>query len=94
VDWLEALERAEKKRVTHNTPPSKDDALEEENSNACGVRTDKTDKRVGVPCVHRTTAEKCALCSGYVRWLIADESRILRARQSPEAVRREFGGPA
>jgi hypothetical protein len=46
VDWLEALERAEEKRITHNTPPSIDDSLEEEHSNASGVRTDKTDKRV------------------------------------------------
>jgi len=43
-----------------------------------------------VPCIHRLASDKCAVCSGYVRWLIEDEARVLRARHDPEAVRREF----
>jgi hypothetical protein len=30
------------------------------------------------------------VCSGYVRWLIADEARVGRAQNNPEAARREF----
>jgi hypothetical protein len=46
------------------------------------------------PCMHRVGADECAVCSGYVRWLIEDEARVLRARHSPTAVRREFGESA
>jgi len=48
MDWLEILEKAEKNTATHNTPPSKEDALGGKPSDAYGVRTDKTDKRVSV----------------------------------------------
>ena len=43
-----------------------------------------------VTCIHETTVDTCAVCSGYARWLIADEARVYRARVDPEAVRREF----
>ncbi len=43
-----------------------------------------------IRCIHGTTEERCALCSGYVRWLIADEERLRRAQNNPEAARREF----
>lgn len=49
---------------------------------------DKTDKR----CIHETTPDECAACSGYAKWLIADEGRLRRARSDPEGVRREFRG--
>ena len=41
-------------------------------------------------CIHGTTEDKCQICSGYVRWLIADETRFSRAQHDPEAVRKEF----
>jgi hypothetical protein len=43
-----------------------------------------------VRCIHGATEERCAVCSGYVRWLTADEERLSRAQNNPEAVRREF----
>ncbi len=43
-----------------------------------------------VRCIHNTTPDKCAVCSGYARWLIADGARLARAQANPEAVRREF----
>ena len=43
-----------------------------------------------VPCIHRMGVDKCAVCSGYVRWLIKDEARVLRAQHDPTAVRLEF----
>jgi hypothetical protein len=43
-----------------------------------------------VTCVHETTVERCAVCNGFVRWLIADDARMSRARVDPEGVRREF----
>ena len=42
------------------------------------------------PCIHETTADRCAVCSGFVRWLIADKDRMRRAETDPGAVRREF----
>ena len=42
---MKLLDKAEKKNI-HNTPPSKENAIEEENSDAYGAGTDKTDKRV------------------------------------------------
>ncbi len=53
MDWLEVLERAEKKNYTHNTPPSKEKVVDEKNPNAYGVRTDKTDKSPLVCKKHR-----------------------------------------
>ena len=41
-------------------------------------------------CIHDTTPEKCCLCNGYVRWLIAEEGRLERAQANPEFARREF----
>lgn len=43
-----------------------------------------------IRCIHGMTSDECAVCSGYVRWLMADEDRFRRARANPEAVRREF----
>jgi hypothetical protein len=43
-----------------------------------------------VPCIHGTTRDACAVCSGYVRWLIADEGRLRRAYDAPEAMRRWY----
>ncbi len=43
-----------------------------------------------IRCIHRLPSKECAVCSGYVRWLIADEERVRRAQNNPEAVRREF----
>jgi hypothetical protein len=43
-----------------------------------------------IRCIHRLPSKECAVCSGYVRWLIADEERLRRAQNNPEAVRREF----
>jgi hypothetical protein len=41
-------------------------------------------------CIHGVTSDECAVCSGFVRWLIADEARYQRAQRNPEAARREF----
>ncbi len=43
-----------------------------------------------VRCIHRMASDECAVCSGYVRWLMADEGRLRRAQANPEGVRREF----
>ena len=43
-----------------------------------------------IPCIHRLASDDCAVCSGYIRWLIADEDRFRRAQSNPESVRREF----
>lgn len=43
-----------------------------------------------VRCIHRMASDECAVCSGYVRWLIADEDRLRRMQANPEVVRREF----
>ncbi len=52
-----------------------------------------------VRCIHNTTPDRCAVCSGYARWLGSDEARLLRAQRDPDGVRREFwreakGGPS
>lgn len=47
-------------------------------------------ERAAVQCIHRLNPDECAVCSGYVRWLIADEERFRRAQSNPEAMRREF----
>jgi hypothetical protein len=42
-------------------------------------------------CMHGLTEDRCAVCSGYVRWLIAGgDSRITRAFEDPEGMRREY----
>ena len=43
-----------------------------------------------VPCIHDTSADVCAVCSGYARWLIEDEGRLRRAQADPAGLRREF----
>ena len=56
--------------------------------------SEKSELRVKTPyavdCIHGSTADKCAVCSGFVRWLIADEDRFTRGQSNPEVVRREF----
>jgi hypothetical protein len=51
VGWLEALERAKKRKSedtsTHNTPPSSRVVVADVFPTAVGCRTDKTDKRAG-----------------------------------------------
>jgi hypothetical protein len=42
------------------------------------------------PCIHKTTEDRCAVCSGYVRWLVADKERLRAAQAHPESTRREF----
>ena len=43
-----------------------------------------------IRCIHRLTEEECAVCSGYVRWLITDEDRVLEAYRDPEGARRRY----
>jgi hypothetical protein len=43
-----------------------------------------------IRCIHRLTEDSCAVCSGYVRWLIANEGCLRRAQAKPEATRREY----
>ena len=43
-----------------------------------------------IRCIHRLTEDSCAVCSGYVRWLIANERSLRRAQANPEATRREY----
>lgn len=43
-----------------------------------------------IRCIHGMASDECAVCIGYVDWLIADEDRLRRARANPEAARREF----
>ena len=51
---------------------------------------DETDEKAAVVCIHIVEPEECAVCSGYVRWLIEDDGRLPRARANPEEARREF----
>src|SRR5215210_6694506 len=42
-------------------------------------------------CLHGLTEGGCAVCSGYVRWLIAGgDARVNRAFKDPEGMRREY----
>jgi len=50
----------------------------------------ETQENRSVRCIHDLTQDQCAVCSGYVKWLIAAESRLQRAQRDPEGVRREF----
>ncbi len=44
-------------------------------------------------CVHELSPRRCAVCSGYVRWLIAGgDARLAEARGDPEGARRRFEG--
>jgi hypothetical protein len=65
-------------------------------ASACGrhtqmtkPRTDKNSKIAG-GCIHEMDEDSCALCSGYVSWLIEDEARLSKARRDPAGVRAEF----
>ena len=53
------------------------------------IESEKDEKR-RVVCIHSLEPDACAVCSGYVRWLIEDESRISAARSNPEAMRRRY----
>jgi hypothetical protein len=53
-------------------------------------RFKEAEEKRSVQCIHDLTQEDCAVCSGYVKWLIADESRLRRAQRDLEGVRREF----
>jgi hypothetical protein len=48
------------------------------------------DERAPVVCIHNMAPSKCALCSGYVRWLIEDDARISAAQNNPEATRQRY----
>ena len=43
-----------------------------------------------VICIHNVDQQTCAVCSGYVRWLIDDDARLSTARSNPEATRRQY----
>ena len=51
---------------------------------------DETNEKAAVVCIHNVEPEECAVCSGYVRWLIEGEGRLRRATANPEGARREF----
>ena len=51
---------------------------------------DETDVNAVVVCIHNIEPKECAVCTGYVRWLIEDDGRLRRARANPEEARREF----
>ena len=51
---------------------------------------DETNEKAAVGCIHNVEPEECAVCSGYVRWLIEDDSQLRRATANPEEARREF----
>ena len=51
---------------------------------------DETDEKASVVCIHNVEPEVCAVCSGYVRWLIEGDGRLRRAAANPEEARREF----
>jgi hypothetical protein len=53
------------------------------------IESENHEKR-SVVCIHSLEPDACAVCSGYVRWLIADDSRISAARSDPEAMRRRY----
>src|SRR5215212_9209391 len=43
-----------------------------------------------VICIHSQALDKCAVCSGYVWWLIEDDARISAAQASSEATRQRY----
>jgi hypothetical protein len=59
-------------------------------TNLTNLKPDEKDEKALVLCIHNLAPEACALCSGYVRWLIEDEARISGARRNPEAMRRRY----
>jgi hypothetical protein len=52
--------------------------------------TNLIDPAPSVTCIHETAVDRCAVCSGFVRWLIADDARVYRA-QLPAPPHRENG---
>jgi hypothetical protein len=51
---------------------------------------DETDEKASVVCIHNVEPEECAVCSGYVRWLIEDDTRFAQAKANPEAMRQRY----
>jgi hypothetical protein len=51
---------------------------------------DEIDEKAPVICIHNVDQEICAVCSGYVRWLIEDDARLSAARSNPETTRRRY----
>jgi hypothetical protein len=51
---------------------------------------DEIDEKALVICIHNVEQETCAVCSGYVRWLVEDDVRLSAARSNPEATRRQY----
>jgi hypothetical protein len=51
---------------------------------------DEIDEKALMICIHNVDQETCAVCSGYVRWLIEDDARLSAARSNPEATRRQY----
>jgi hypothetical protein len=42
-------------------------------------------------CIHELAEDRCAVCSGYVRWLIAGgDARLNQALKDPEGTRLEY----
>jgi len=42
-------------------------------------------------CIHELPLDRCAVCNGYARWLVAGgEERLSEARSSPESTRRLY----
>jgi hypothetical protein len=51
---------------------------------------DETSEKALVICIHNVHPDACAVCSGYVRWLIEDDARLSAAQSNPEATRRRY----
>ncbi len=66
-------------KFTNLNPPASVDLSQQPYASGSSVR-----------CIHSMTPDRCAVCSGYVRWLRTDEARLARAQRDPEAARREF----
>jgi hypothetical protein len=42
-------------------------------------------------CIHALPPDGCAVCNGYVRWLIAGgDTRLAEARRNPEVARHRY----
>jgi hypothetical protein len=51
---------------------------------------DGNGEKAPVICIHNVGPEACAVCSGYVRWLIEDDARLSAAQSNPEDTRRRY----
>jgi hypothetical protein len=51
---------------------------------------DEKDEKRTVTCIHGLTENTCAVCSGFVRWLIGDEDRMRLLFRDPEQARRMY----